>query len=111
MRGSILAVGLMLAAGLARLTNAHEGHEHKAMGTVAALSAEQIEVEIADGKKVAVQLTKSTQFKRGKAKAATADVKLDERVVVVYVEEKGSKVARQVLLGSAPPAGTMKPKN
>jgi hypothetical protein len=89
----------LAVAGSAR---AHEGHDHKVMGKVAAVSAQQIEVETADGKKVAAALTPETKYSRDKTAATHADVKVGERVVIVVVEEKGVQRVKQVLLGAAP---------
>lgn len=95
---AVFIAALAAAAGIAR---AHEGHDHKVMGKVAAVSAQQIEVETADGKKVAAALTAETKYSRDKAAATQADVKVGERVVIVVVEEKGVQRAKQVLLGAA----------
>ena len=48
---------------------AHEGHEHKVMGTVTTVDAHQVEIEMADGKKTSVQLTKKTKYLQGKSPA------------------------------------------
>jgi hypothetical protein len=89
---------LVAGAGVAR---AHEGHDHKVMGKVAAVSAQQIEVETSDGKKVAATLTAETKYSRDKATVTQADVKVGERVVIVVAEEKGVQKVKQVLLGAA----------
>jgi len=99
----ITAVLMAASVAVAGIALAHEGHDHKVMGKVAALSAQQIEVETADGKKVAVALTVETKYSRDKATVTQADVKVGERVVVVVVEEKGVQKAKQVLLGTASP--------
>lgn len=95
---AVLMAASMAAAGIAR---AHEGHDHKVMGKVAAVSAQQIEVETADGKKVSAALTSETKYTRDKTAVTQADVKVGERVVIVVVEEKGVQRAKQVLLGAA----------
>jgi hypothetical protein len=66
----LLSAGLALAHG--------KGH---VMGTVAAVTAEKIEVKTQAGKTVAVPLTKETQYFKGKEKATWADVKVGGRVV------------------------------
>lgn len=99
-RLSAVLVGFMASAGLAA---AHEGHEHKAMGTVAALDATHIEVADRDGKKTSVRLTAGTTYMNGTMAVAAKDVKLGQRVVVVYVldEKEKANIAKQVLLGVA----------
>ena len=103
----ITAVLMAASVAVAGVARAHEGHDHKVMGKVAAVSAQQIEVETADGKKVTAALTAETKYSRDKAAVTQADVKVGERVVVVVVEEKGVQKAKQVLLGTA---GPEKPK-
>lgn len=100
MQTRITAV-LMAASMAAGIARAHEGHDHKVMGKVAAVSAQQIEVETADGKKVSAALTSETKYTRDKTAVTQADVKVGERVVIVVVEEKGVQRAKQVLLGAA----------
>jgi hypothetical protein len=90
-------VGLWLAAGIAA---AHEGHEHKAMGTVAAVDAKHIEVADKDGKKTSFQLTAETKYQHGTMAAEASHVAVGQRVVVVYEEEKDKTlVAHQVQIG------------
>jgi hypothetical protein len=95
---SAALVGMMASAGLAI---AHEGHEHKAMGTVAAVDAKHIEVADKDGKKASFQLTPETKYQHGTMAAEASHVTVGQRVVVVYVEDEKDKtsVAKQVLLG------------
>ena len=88
---------ILLAAGLAL---AH-GHGH-VMGTVAAVTAERIEVKTREGKTVTVPLDKETQYFKGKEKATWADVKVGERVVV-HLGAKGA--AEEVRLASGETAG------
>ena len=102
MHTKITAVPIVAFLAVAGIAHAHEGHDHKVMGKVAAVSAQQIEVETADGKKVTAALTAETTYSRDKAAATQADVKVGERVVVVVVEEKGGQRAKRVLLGTAP---------
>ena len=95
---SAALVGILVPAALAI---AHEGHEHKAMGTVAAVDAKHIEVADKDGKKTSFQLTPETKYLHGTMAAEASHVTVGQRVVVVYVEnEKGkTSVAKQVMLG------------
>ena len=101
MRSRVTAVLLAGAVAVPAYVRAHEGHEHKAMGKVTALDAAHIEVEGQDGKKTSVQLTPETKYMNGKTVVTAADVKVGQRVVVVYVEDEKAKVltAKQVLLG------------
>ncbi len=73
----LIATFICLAATRA---SAH-GHGH-VMGTVASVTAERIEVKTKDGKTVTVPLTAETKYLKGDQKAARADVRVGERVVV-----------------------------
>ena len=101
MRSRVIAVLLAGAVAVPAFVRAHEGHEHKAMGKVVVLDATHIEVEDPDGKKTSVQLTPDTKYMKDKTVVTAADVKVGQRVVVVYVEDEKAKAltAKQVLLG------------
>jgi uncharacterized lipoprotein NlpE involved in copper resistance len=91
-------VGILVSAALA---TAHAGHEHKAMGTVAAVDAKHIEVADKDGKKTSFQLTPETKYRHGTMAAEASHVTVGQRVVVIFVQNEKDKtnVAKQVLLG------------
>jgi len=95
---SAALVGILVPAGLAI---AHEGHEHKALGTVAAVDAKHIQVADKDGKKTSFLLTGETKYLHGTMAAEVSHVTVGQRVVVIYVENEKDKtsVAKQVLLG------------
>ena len=65
----LITVALFIAVTAAPAVFAHEGHAHKVMGTVAAISGEQIEVTNTEGKKETHPLTKQTMFMKGKVMA------------------------------------------
>lgn len=88
----------LLTGGLAL---AHEGHNHgpdQLMGTVIAVSADQLEIKTKEGKAVTVPLTKETKYFKGDQQAAQADVQKGVRVIV-HLGDKGA--AKEVRLGSA----------
>ena len=103
MRKGFVALLLAGAVGVPGYVVAHEGHEHRAMGKVAVLDAAHIEVEGQDGNKTSIQLTPETKYVNGKTPVTAADVKVGQRVVVLYVEDEKAKAltAKQVLLGVA----------
>jgi hypothetical protein len=78
---------------------AHEGHDHKLIGTVAAVEGTTLHVEQQDHSHVTVVLTETTKYLRGKKSAKAADLVKGQRVAVTYRDEAGRKVAREVLLG------------
>ncbi len=101
MKRLTIFVLLFAAATIPAQLLAHEGHEHKVMGTVAAVDASQIEVETTDGKKATILLSKETKYLRGKTSVAAADIKVGGRIVVTVVEKDGKKMAKEVRLAVA----------
>lgn len=105
---SAAVVALWLSAGLA---TAHEGHDHKVMGTVAAVDAKHIEVTDRDGKRTTFLLTPQSTYQHGTMAADASNVAVGQRVVVVYVmnEKDKTNVAKQVLIGVPEKAAPTKP--
>ena len=99
-------VGVALAAALALpvVGWAHEGHAHKVMGAISAITDSQIEVKGTDGKTVVIALDAKTVYRQGKAKADVKMLKVGERVVVEAEQAKGAKVmtAKTVQMAVAP---------
>lgn len=81
---------------------AHEGHEHRVMGTVSAIHENHLEVKATDGKTVAFTLSEKTKFLMGKTKATVKDLKVGDRVVVTGTGDKAPFAAKEVRLGSVP---------
>ena len=84
----ILGAGLAAALLVPVATWAHEGHAHKVLGTVSAISATQLELKTPEGKTVIAKLNPKTTFARGKQKVDASAVKVGERVVVTVPSEK-----------------------
>ncbi len=102
-----IASFVVASTAIAVTATAHEGHAHKVMGTVVSITAEEIEVTTADGKRAAIALTKETVFKKEKALAAAKDVMVGMRVVLSVVEKEGKKSVSEVMVGAmAMPAAT-----
>ncbi len=93
-------VALFVSGALA----AHEGHRHKAMGTVKAIAAAKLEIETTEGKLQTFVLSETTTFKRGEAAAKREDVTVGERAVVSYETQDGTDRALEVKLGEKKPA-------
>ena len=100
----VLSAFLLLIAAFPIL--AHEGYQHKVMGTVAAVDEMHIKISAKDGVRVSIQLQLDTEFQEGDQPATLADVKVGQRVVVTYSEHEGHKIAHKVQL----PAGEKKKK-
>ncbi|MFN7978770.1 MAG: hypothetical protein U0P30_11570 [Vicinamibacterales bacterium] len=92
---------LALAAPLA----AHEGHDHKLLGTIAELSAGRLVVKAAkDGARTTVVLTPATLVRRGKTVVAVSALAVGERVVVNIGSGKAPITAKAIDAGP-PTAG------
>lgn len=95
-------VALALAAAPLVSVSAHEGHDHKLLGTITEVSAESIVVKATkDGVLSTVALKSTTKITRGKAKLAAADLKVGDRVVVNVGNGKAPLVAKAVQVGPA----------
>jgi hypothetical protein len=105
----IIALFAVFAAPVASL--AHDGHAHKVMGTVAAISATQLEVKTTDGKKEIVSLSAKTVYRQGKAKSTLKALKVGDRVVVEGTQGSGAKTitATVVQMAEAPVATAAAP--
>ena len=78
---------------------AHEGHEHKVMGTVTMARADHIMLKDKDGKDVTIKVTKDTKLKAQPA-VRVDEIKSGTRVVVTAVEEKDkSMTAKSIQVG------------
>lgn len=108
-----LLIALMFTLALAPLAYAHEGHDQKIMGTVAAIQDNHLEVKAANGKTSMIMLNDKTKILKGKMVHKVADIKVGDRVVVTAsdVKDKDGKtmlVAKQVALGTAASAAAKK---
>ena len=84
---------------------AHEGHEHKVMGTVTMAAADHVMLKDKDGKDVMIKVTDKTTIK-AKPSIKVQDLKAGTRVVVTAVTEKDKTLtARSIEVGAAPAAG------
>jgi hypothetical protein len=82
---------------------AHDGHDHKLLGTVTALTAQQLVVRATkDGTVSTIALTATTKITRGKAKVAAGDLRVGDRVVVNIGNGKAPLTAKAVQAGPAP---------
>lgn len=98
-RNRFLLLTLALAFVLsARMATAHQGHAHAAMGTVAAITAERLDVKTAEGKVETFAVNTDTKLDRAGKAEPWDKVTLGERVVVHYKQEGGKNVAQHVQL-------------
>jgi hypothetical protein len=80
---------------------AHEGHMHKALGTVASINGEHIEIKTTDGKALTVMLDKKTTVTRGKETLDATALKVGERISVDYMEQNKMNMAHAIKLATA----------
>ena len=96
---TILAFAVLTLGSSVRIL-AHEGHEHKVMGTVTMAAADHVMLKDKDGKDVMVKVTKDTKVK-AKPAVKVEDIKVGSRIVVTAVEEKDkSMTAKSIEVGA-----------
>jgi len=79
---------LLFTLALAPSVFAHEGHVHRLMGTVAAVSGERVQVKATTGQTSEIVVNDKTKIVRGATAQKTSDIKPGERVVVMMTESK-----------------------
>lgn len=97
----IVALVMTAALVIPATGRAHEGHLHKALGTIASVQGEHVEIKTNDGKAITVMLDKKTTVTRGKEKLDATALKVGERVSVEYMESKKMLMAHAIKLGTA----------
>ena len=101
---SVLVLALAVLFGTGTRLFAHEGHEHKVMGTVTMAAADHVMLKDKDGKDVMMKVTADTKVK-AKPALKVQDIKPGTRIVVSAVEEKDkSMTAKTIEVGAAPAA-------
>jgi len=78
----------------------HGGGLH-IMGTVADMDAQHVVVKTKDGKTQSVQVTDQTTYRKGKATATSADLKVGDRVVVHTTGKSDPLTAGEIHFSSA----------
>ena len=99
----------VFALALAVSAYAHEGHDHKIMGTVAAIHENRLEVKGTDGKPSTMTVDAKTKVLRGTSAVRLGDIRIGERIVVTATEVKDKQgktamIAKQVNLAPSPSA-------
>ena len=83
---------------------AHDGHEHKVMGTVTMAAADHVMLKDKEGKDVTVKVTKDTKVK-SKPSMKVEQIKVGTRVVITATMEKDKSLkAKTIEVGVAPAA-------
>ena len=98
------AIALVASFALALTANAalaHEGHDHKIMGTVTMAAADHVMLKDKDGKDVTVKVTKDTKVK-SKPALKVEEIKVGTRVVITATQAKDkSFTAKTIEVGVA----------
>lgn len=101
---STLVALAVLTFGYSLSSFAHEGHDHKIMGTVTMAAADHVMLKDKDGKEVTVKVTKDTKV-RAKTAMKVEDLKAGVRVVITATQDKDeSFTAKTIQVGGAPAA-------
>lgn len=96
-----LAAVFTLALVSGSVVRAHEGHDHKIMGTVTMAAADHVMLKDTDGKDVTVKVNKDTKVK-AKAAVKVEEIKAGTRVVITAAQEKDkSFTAKTIEVGVA----------
>lgn len=100
----LVSVALVVLAASSGVVLAHEGHDHKILGTVTMAAADHVMLKDAEGKNVTVQVTKETKV-RSKPVMKVEEIKVGTRIVITATEQKDkSFVAKTIEVGAVVPA-------
>jgi hypothetical protein len=101
---TMLVALAFLALGITLPSSAHEGHDHKIMGTITMAAADHVMLKDKDGKDVTVKVTKDTKVK-SKPAMKVEEIKVGTRVVVTASQAKDkSLTAKSIEVGATPTA-------
>lgn len=106
-RRTLLTLFTLLALAAASPTAAHPGHAYRVMGVVSMIHENHLEVKDTKDKATTFTLGEKTRVRRGKTILKAADIKVGDRVIVVYAEIKDDKTGTtsisvtEVQLGAA----------
>lgn len=86
----------ILTLGSSSLVLAHEGHDHKVMGTVTMAMTDHVMLKDKDGKDVTIKVTKDTKVK-AKPALKVDEIKAGTRVVVTAIEGKDESLTAKLI--------------
>jgi hypothetical protein len=108
MKKLMIAVAVAVALLVPSLAPAHEGHAHKAMGTISSVQGNNLMVKTTDGKTVMVMLDDKTKITQGKNKVDAKALKVGDRIVAEGPEQQEMIMAATVKVGEAAAATAKK---
>jgi hypothetical protein len=94
-----MLVALCFAPGV----RAHEGHDHKVLGTVTMAAADRVTIKTRDAKEVTVLVTTATRVLRDKQPIKAEEIPVGTRVVVAAVMDKTVLKAKTIQVAKASP--------
>jgi len=93
-------IGLFtLATASGSIVLAHDGHDHKVMGTITMAMADHVMLKTTEGENVTIQVTKDTKVLKDKQAMKAQDIKVGTRVVVTAISEKDVMKAKEIQVG------------
>lgn len=98
----LTVIAALLSVVLPSAVLAHDGHEHKIMGTVSKIEKKVLTVKTQEGTLATISINDETRLVRDQQRVALADVAVGDRVVVNVGSGKEPLVAKEVRLGPAP---------
>jgi hypothetical protein len=99
----IIAVFAVMSAS-SGIVAAHEGHNHRIMGTVTMAAADHVMLKDKDGKDVTVKVTRTTKI-RAQPALKVEEIKSGTRVVITATQEKDKSFTAKIIeVGAAPAA-------
>ena len=101
----IVAGALVATLAGATIALAHEGHAHKILGTITAVSADRVELKTPEGKLITVTVNAKTTYARGKQKVDSTALRVGERIVAEVASEK-AMLATSVTMAAAVPVAS-----
>ena len=103
-RAAMLVLTTVLTLGWRLQSFAHEGHDHKIMGTVTMAALDHVMVKDRDGKDVTIKVTKDTKV-RSKPVITIDQIKPGTRVVVTATQAKDQSFTAKAIEVGGPAAG------
>ena len=98
----LLALAILVGTG--SLAAAHQGHDHKVMGTVTMAAADHLMVKDTAGKEVTIRVGKETKVRSKPAMKVEAIAPGTRVVVTATMDKNEAMTAKTIEVGAAPAA-------
>jgi len=96
LRVTLMLMALTIAGGAGPRLLAHEGHDHKLMGTVTMAAADQLTLKDKDGKDLTLKVTRETKV-RAKPPLKVEEIQPGTRVVITAAEGKDKSMTAKLI--------------